>query len=150
MAWERWEEKFHLVDWNSVRQPKNNGGLGVRPLKLMNQALLGKWFWSLGEENNSLWRQIVLEKYKVKRKGWDNNKMSYWHSAIWKGIASVKERFAPNVGFKVVSRDNIFFWHDVWVGVRPLVERYPELFRCARDDKAKVSNCMERLSNAMT
>lgn len=52
------KNKFHLVDWNLVCQPKINGGLGIRPLKLMNQAF----------EKNYLWRQIVFAKYKVKRK----------------------------------------------------------------------------------
>lgn len=59
------KKKFRLVDWNLVCQPKKNGGLGIRPIKLMNKVLLGEWLWRLGEENNSLWRQIVLAKYKV-------------------------------------------------------------------------------------
>ena len=29
------EEKFHLFDWSSVRRPKEEGGLGIRPLRPM-------------------------------------------------------------------------------------------------------------------
>lgn len=36
--------------------PKSKGGLGIRRLKQMNQALLGKWLWRFGEEPASLWR----------------------------------------------------------------------------------------------
>ena len=39
------ESKLHLVNWNTVCQEKSRGGLGVRGLSLMNQALLCKWCW---------------------------------------------------------------------------------------------------------
>ena len=39
------ECKPHLVNWNTVCQEKSRGGLGVRGLSLMNQALLCKWCW---------------------------------------------------------------------------------------------------------
>jgi len=35
--------KYHLVRWNIVKQPMTQGGLGVRDLRLFNEALLGKW-----------------------------------------------------------------------------------------------------------
>jgi len=34
--------KFHLVRWNVVKQPISTGGLGMRDLRLFNEALLGK------------------------------------------------------------------------------------------------------------
>jgi hypothetical protein len=36
------EFKFHLVSWNKIGSPISEGGLGIRNLRLMNQALLGK------------------------------------------------------------------------------------------------------------
>jgi hypothetical protein len=36
------EFKHHLVGWDKVYTPKENGGLGVRNLVLTNKALLGK------------------------------------------------------------------------------------------------------------
>lgn len=65
------KKNFHLVDWWSICQPKKNEGLGIRPLKIVNQALLGKWLSRIGEENNGLWRQIIMTKYKLERNGWD-------------------------------------------------------------------------------
>lgn len=50
------KKKFPLVDRRSICQPKKNEGLGIRPLKIVNQTLLGKWLWRIGEESDSLWR----------------------------------------------------------------------------------------------
>ena len=37
------ERKLHLVNWNTVCSEKKTGGLGVRSLSKLNQALLCKW-----------------------------------------------------------------------------------------------------------
>ncbi|XXG59153.1 hypothetical protein AAC387_Pa04g1283 [Persea americana] len=64
-------KKIHLVNWKLVCSPKDSGGLGLRPLRNMNQALLGKWLWRLGEDSYGLWRSILIAKYRVRRNGWD-------------------------------------------------------------------------------
>eukprot|EP00268_Persea_americana_P020812 TRINITY_DN20882_c2_g1_i2.p1 TRINITY_DN20882_c2_g1~~TRINITY_DN20882_c2_g1_i2.p1 ORF type:complete len:128 (-),score=25.84 TRINITY_DN20882_c2_g1_i2:66-449(-) len=35
-------KKFHLLNWNKLIRPKREGGVGSRPLRKMNEALLGK------------------------------------------------------------------------------------------------------------
>lgn len=44
------EDKIPLIGWRKVCTPMEHGGLGVRPLKAMNQALLCKWLWKFGDE----------------------------------------------------------------------------------------------------
>lgn len=61
--------KIHLVKWSSVCKPKKEGGLGLKSFKLMNGALLAKWLWHLGEEQNSLWGQVLMAKYEVSWNG---------------------------------------------------------------------------------
>ena len=43
--------------------PIANGGLGIRKLTTFNKALLGKWLWRFGIEENRLWRRVVAGKF---------------------------------------------------------------------------------------
>lgn len=53
--------------------------------------------------NDNLWRQIILAKYKLGRNGWDILGSYYRHSGLWRGIASTKETFLSCIRFKVGS-----------------------------------------------
>ena len=138
------ENKFHLVDWKSVCKSKFEGGLGLRPVTLMNHALLGKWLWWLGNETEGLWRQLVLAKYGRIREGWEIKERNYKASTIWKGITSNNASFMKYIRYRVGSWEKIQFWLDVWEGNTPLVDQYPDLFRCALDKGVKIQNYFER------
>ena len=60
---------FHLKKWSQVCKPKKEGGLGIRPLKEMNLALLGKWLWRIGDDSHGLWKQVISSKYDISRDG---------------------------------------------------------------------------------
>lgn len=92
---------MHLVDWASVCKPNANGGLGFRPIKNMNKALLGKGLWRLGNSSAGLWRRIITAKYGASRNGCNLNEPNYRHSALLKDILLVMELFMESIYFKV-------------------------------------------------
>lgn len=47
------------VRWLDVCKPKTEGGLGIRDQRLVNLALLEKWYWRLITRGKDLWKDIV-------------------------------------------------------------------------------------------
>ena len=64
------EKKMHLVNWSAVCADMRQGGLGIRSLVTLNKAFLGKWSWKFAIERNSLWKQVIIDKYGVEDGGW--------------------------------------------------------------------------------
>ena len=81
------EFKHHLVGWDKVCTPKEQGRLGVRSLILVNKALLGKWLWRFGLEEHHLWRRVLVAKYGVDLGGWCTSCIrGPYGCGMWKGI----------------------------------------------------------------
>jgi len=45
---------LHWLNWNEVCRPKQQGGLGIRPLRVMNEALKTKWLWRFAKEYDAM------------------------------------------------------------------------------------------------
>lgn len=63
------KKKYHLIDCASVCKPKQEGGLSIRLLRQMDQALLGKWLWRIGCVSEGLQRQVLMAKCAVLQDG---------------------------------------------------------------------------------
>ena len=68
------EKKAHLVNWEVVCADKENGGLGLRKLALLNKALLGKWIWRFACVEEDLWKQVLVAKYGQEDLVWRTKK----------------------------------------------------------------------------
>ena len=74
----------------------------------MNQALLAKWLWRLGDDSVGLWKDVLSSKYNVVRGGWEVHSDSHQHSGIWKGILFVWNLFSKFTRLQVGKGDNVF------------------------------------------
>ena len=56
-------KKFHLVNWNVVKQPKLNGGLGIREARLMNTTMGAKLVRRMIAGKKEWWKEVLRKKY---------------------------------------------------------------------------------------
>lgn len=84
-------KKYHLVNWETMCLPKNQGALSVLDLKCMNMSMLAKWIWRL-ENFDGLWQKIIKEKY-IKGKPLSLVKKRHDDSHFYRGILETKDVF---------------------------------------------------------
>jgi hypothetical protein len=63
--------------------------------------------------------------------------------SLWKSIRHGWGDFVRFVRFEAGNGSRIRFWYDVWCGEVALQERYPDLFRLARNKEALVTHYMQ-------
>jgi hypothetical protein len=78
--------KHCLVNWDTVCPPIAKGGLGVRKLVPFNRALLAKWLWRFGVEDNRLWKCVLVARHGASCGDWSTGWTHDSHGCgLWKG-----------------------------------------------------------------
>jgi hypothetical protein len=132
--------KYHLVCWSLVCTPIPEGGLGLRNLRMFNQALLGKWLWRYEHEKEALWRSVVDAKFGSVRAGWCSLDPPGSHGVgLWKFIRKGWSSFSRHTKLILGNGSRIRFWDDLWVGEMPLKEAFPGLYDIACDKSSLVA-----------
>ena len=101
------ESKYHLVKWEKVCQPTDQGGLGIVDLKVMNISLLCKWLWKI-ENEQGLWQDLILKKY-CSRDLLVAVKWKTGQSHIFQSILGVKDFFYRYIRKRVGDGMNTIF-----------------------------------------
>lgn len=135
--------KVHLVNWAKICEPLQCGGLGVKNLRRFNQALLGKWLWKYGTEQEALWRRVVEVKYGSLWGGYCSRIVrGPYGVSLWKYIRKGWDTFLPLLSYNVGDGSLVRFWHDLWCGEAALKVAYPELFAISSDKDESVAALM--------
>ena len=119
---------------------KSRGGLGVRSLSKMNQALLCKWCWLFANERDPLWTLVIITKFREKDGGWNTSDFrGVYDTGLWKDIRKEWLTFSQNT----ISSGNgrrLGFWKDSWCGETVLCNAFPTLFNLAAHKDARVAD----------
>ena len=88
------------VAWKDICQPKQNGGLGLKPLEQWNDALLVKHLWNVASGKDSLWVKWI---YSAKLKGknvWEVQKKAN-DSWMWRNLLDLREVVRKHMVYKI-------------------------------------------------
>ncbi|GKV50169.1 hypothetical protein SLEP1_g56882 [Rubroshorea leprosula] len=140
-------KKISWMKWEYVCRDKMKGGLGVPDLLRKNRALLGKWWYRLGDGVENLWKRVVREKYYGGRSEVDitavegSRVSKLWRDIIRMGGQSSRLRNMLVEGFKweVEEGNKEDFWQERWVGDKTLRDLCPRLYALSVKKEGKVS-----------
>lgn len=119
------ERKRHAIAWNQLCQPKEEGGLGIKRLKDMNDAFLTKLLWKMEVEPDTLWVKVLKSKYdrnsgttrELIAKGSD--------SRLWKELTKLWEDFNKNTCNSVTrTGEQQLIWLPGGRGVHSVASHY--------------------------
>jgi len=84
----------YWVNWDEVCRLKQEGVIGIRPLRVMNDALKTKWLWRFVKEEDAMWINVMKVKYGIDDMGWWTKKSSCFRGvSCWKSISVGLEHF---------------------------------------------------------
>ncbi|CAL1380726.1 unnamed protein product [Linum trigynum] len=114
--------KFHPIAWEQMTKPRHQGGVGIRPTRLANQAMLAKGAWKLATGDQALWAKVMRSKYGGTRQGLQVINKRKGSSFAWNSYAQTANLLRKGAAFNVKNGRKTKFWTDVWVLQVPLME----------------------------
>ena len=116
--------------WSVVCKPKEEGGLGVRDVRLVNWSVLAKWKWRLLQEGNARWKEVLIEKCGFSCTRLVVGEEYVWPANVsrwWGDLVRLDESnwFNSKLTRKVGNGVNIKFWEVAWRGEVAFREKYP-------------------------
>lgn len=78
--------KVHLLAWDVLCRPMENGGAGLRWADVMNKAMLAQLGWKLATQAVDAWCKVLSSKYGLSGEGVADFKLMQRSSNTWRGI----------------------------------------------------------------
>jgi hypothetical protein len=101
-----------LRAWKDICVPKNEGGLGIRNIQAMNQALILMAAWRIADQPNELLHAVLKSKYFLDSSIWHPNSIVP-KSAFWASIIKILPIVKAN-SFYQITQGQISIWSTPW------------------------------------
>ncbi|CAN1157085.1 Putative ribonuclease H protein At1g65750 [Linum perenne] len=109
------ERKTHLVSWDRICQPKENGGLGLKSARVLNRAYMTKLAFLFFQNKEPLWIRILQTKYfKETNEGLAPRHTSS-QSALWRGLVAEWNTMLKGSRAAVRNGRDTSFWSSSWI-----------------------------------
>jgi len=138
--------KINWVKWSKVCQPKEKGGLGIRDIRLVNLSLLSKWRWRFLQNEGTLWKEVLIEKYghsigdllHFESDSWPRFASRWWKDIVTLDDGGGVSCYDDEVIKRVNNGQSTSFWNSKWRGDMSFRMKYPRLFSISIQKEAKV------------
>lgn len=131
------KKKIHRLKWGEICKPRQDGGLGLVPLRTRNTALLAKWWWKCYHDRNKLWNEVLKNHHgpqiQYNLAGVVNRSNC---SDIFKSFQSIHSIdsavaliFRLCFKWKVRNGRTTYFWEDFLCLDGPLQLKFPSIYK---------------------
>ncbi|XP_078152638.1 uncharacterized protein LOC144547828 [Carex rostrata] len=101
------------ISWDTITKPKEEGGLAVRDLKAMNEAMLLKALWKIAAGSDAMWVQMVVAKYIPRSKLW-TSKRTYNCTPFWRAIMKLRTLLLPMIKWCIGDGEKCEVFGQPW------------------------------------
>ncbi|XP_056688793.1 uncharacterized protein [Spinacia oleracea] len=110
----------HLLAWEVLQKPREQGGVGIRSAKQANPAFLAKLGWRTLTEPNALWSRVLRAKYCKGRCDIDMFEPKKGMSNVRRGITENAKLLCEGMRMAVGNGNQTLFWDHKWATDKPL------------------------------
>ncbi|KAL0444869.1 UNVERIFIED_CONTAM: hypothetical protein Slati_2209600 [Sesamum latifolium] len=115
---------YAKVSWLQVCKSKEEGGLGIRRVVHMNQALMLKHLWRiLQEDTQSIWVQWILLHRLHNQTIWTYSRSTT--SWCWKKLVKLSTLLKAGLDYRIGDGRKFKLWTDLWHPREPLLHSFP-------------------------
>jgi Reverse transcriptase (RNA-dependent DNA polymerase)/zinc-binding in reverse transcriptase/Endonuclease/Exonuclease/phosphatase family len=152
--WGKLDKSRYLayVSWDTIGRAKQEGGLQIKEIRTMNDALLLKLVWQMAQGKDKIWIEVMQAKYCPNEGIWGARPMT-GVSLLWRKILSLREVLKEDVQWNIGSGTDIRVYNQPWVegweNIRPNedIQSNPTLNQMKNPvngcwDTAKLSNVL--------
>lgn len=102
--------KIVTVAWHKICTPFPEGGLGIRPLRKINEAATLKLGWDL-IASQCQWANFLKARFFSN----GSPRLHHFSSSIWLALKRIIPILKDNSAWQLGDGQNINFWTDVWL-----------------------------------
>ena len=100
--------------WEKVTKTKQQGGLGIRDIKLNNEAFLTNQAWRIWSNPNGFWAKFLKQRH-FPNTHFLNLAISTYGSHSWKAILKGRSILSKGTRWIVGNVQSTKFWTDPWL-----------------------------------
>lgn len=119
------KRRMHMMGWDKLVKPKEEGGLGIQSTRAKDITLLTKLNWRMYHKNEVVWARVILQKHCSNFRSKAMNPDLLLCSPNWAAIKLWFPTFSNGIYWDLGKESKRNFLMDRWIGgqsLRKLIE----------------------------